>query len=92
MGILNVNLGSPYEAIIQRAIKSGYASNQSEAVRQALRAYDNWLNDEEMRLVAKRADEMMAKIETGEIKTVPLDDALRSIDQRRKAHESKHKR
>jgi Arc/MetJ-type ribon-helix-helix transcriptional regulator len=91
MAILNVNLGGPYEAIIQRAIKSGYAANQSEAVRQALRTYNEWLNEEEMRLVAKKADEMMAKIETGELQTVPLDEALKGIERRRFENESKGK-
>lgn len=92
MAILNVNLGMPYEAIIKKAINKGYAGNQSEVIRQALKVYDDYLEAQEMRLVAKGVEEIMDKVESGEIKTYDLDDVLKREDKRRGLHEKNHNR
>lgn len=69
---LNVNLGTPYEAIIEKIIKKGYAGNQTEVIRQALTLYEREIDEEEVRLVNKGIDEAMAKIETGKARTYTL--------------------
>lgn len=71
----NINLGSPYEAIIQKIIKSGYAGNQTEVIRQALRAYDKQLEEEqEKMLVSKKVEAAMADIKSGKAKTYTLEE------------------
>ncbi|MGC8850988.1 MAG: hypothetical protein ACP5O3_02030 [Candidatus Micrarchaeia archaeon] len=50
---MNVNLGAPYEAIMQKVIEKGYAGNQTEVIRQALTAYEREIDEEEVRLVHK---------------------------------------
>lgn len=92
MAILNVNLGTPYEAIIRKAITKGYAGNQSEVIRQALKVYDEYLEAEEMRLVAMGVEEIMDKVESGEIKTHDLDEVLNREDKRRELYEKNHNR
>jgi Arc/MetJ-type ribon-helix-helix transcriptional regulator len=52
-GYINVNLGAPYEAIMQKVIEKGYAGNQTEVIRQALTAYEREIDEEEARLVHK---------------------------------------
>jgi len=76
---LTVNLGAPYEAIIEKLIKRGYAGNKTEVLRQALVAYEQKIDaDEEARLVKKKVDEMMADIESGKSKTYTLEE-MRNI-------------
>ena len=43
---MHVNLGKPYENIISKAIKEGYATNSSEVLRQALMNYKEKLEEE----------------------------------------------
>ncbi len=50
---MNVNLGAPYEAIMQKLIEREYAGNQTEVIRQALVAYERIIDEEEVRLVNK---------------------------------------
>ena len=50
---MNVNIGTPYESIIQKIIDKEYAGNQTEAIRQALLAYERLLENEEQLLVKK---------------------------------------
>jgi Arc/MetJ-type ribon-helix-helix transcriptional regulator len=72
---LTVNLGTPYEAIIERLIKRGYAGNKTEALRQALVAYEQKIDaEEEARLVKKKVDEMMADIKSGKSRTYTLEE------------------
>jgi len=71
---MNVNLGPPYEATIKNIIEKGYAGNQTEVIRQALRAYERMLEEEELMLVHKAVESEMAKIESGEQKTHTLDE------------------
>lgn len=69
---LNVNLGTPYEAIIENIIKKGYAGNQTEVIRQALMFYERYIEEEEVQLVNKAIATKMAELESGQAKTKPL--------------------
>ncbi|MBI4052955.1 MAG: hypothetical protein HY394_02870 [Candidatus Diapherotrites archaeon] len=69
---MNVNLGVPYEAIVNKAIERGYAGNQTEVIRQALLAYERQLEEEEVRLVSKGIELEMQEIRDGEAKTKSL--------------------
>lgn len=71
---LNVNLGTPYEAIIDKIIKKGYAGNQTEVIRQALTVYEREIDEEEARLVHEAVDAAMADIGAGKIKTYSLEE------------------
>jgi Arc/MetJ-type ribon-helix-helix transcriptional regulator len=71
---LTVNLGTPYEAIIENLIRKGYAGTQAEAIRHALAFYDRYIEEEELRLVNKGVEAMMADIESGRIKTSPIEE------------------
>jgi len=66
---MNVNVGAPYEAIIQKIIEKEYAGNQTEAIRQALLAYERVLDEEEKRLVAKAVEIEMCEVRARNIKT-----------------------
>ena len=66
---MNVNLGVPYEAIVDKAIEKGYAGNQTEVIRQALLAYERMLEEEEVRLVNKGIEFEMQQLKEGKIKT-----------------------
>lgn len=69
---MNVNVGAPYEAIIQRIIEKEYAGNQTEAIRQALIAYERQLDEEEKMLVAKAVETEMQEVRARNIKTKPF--------------------
>ncbi|MFH0971234.1 MAG: hypothetical protein V1835_01570 [Candidatus Micrarchaeota archaeon] len=69
---MNVNLGAPYEAIINKIIERGYSANQTEAIRQALLAYDRELEEEEVRLVNKGIEMEMQEIRAGRTKLYTL--------------------
>jgi len=78
---LNIELGRPYTAIIDRAIEKGYAGNKSEVIRHALKAYEREINaNEEAALVKKGVDDMMGKIKSGEIKTKPYNEVRKKYD------------
>ena len=66
---MNVNLGVPYEAIVNKAIEQGYAGNQTEVIRQALLAYERQLEAEEASLVNKGIELEMQEIREGRAKT-----------------------
>lgn len=66
---MNIILGEPYELIIQKLIKRGYAGSQTEVIRQALLAYDRVINEEEVFLVNKGIEAEMEGIKSGKIKT-----------------------
>jgi Arc/MetJ-type ribon-helix-helix transcriptional regulator len=76
---MNVNLGAPYEAIIMKAIQKGYAGSQTEVIRQALKAYDQMLEEEEYTLVHKAVREEMQEIRAGNTKTYSLKDVKKSL-------------
>jgi len=69
---MNVNVGVPYEAIIDKVIEKGYAGNQTEVIRQALLAYERMLEEEEFLLVHKAVEAEMAEIKAGKVKTYTL--------------------
>lgn len=66
---MNVNLGAPYEAIVNKAIEKEYAGNQTEVIRQALLAYERMLEEEEKELVAKAVEMEMSEVREGNTKT-----------------------
>ena len=66
---MNVNLGVPYEAIVDKAIEKGYAGNQTEVIRQALLNYERMIEEEEKELVAKAVKIEMDEVKAGNIKT-----------------------
>ncbi|MFH1306054.1 MAG: hypothetical protein ABIH83_00150 [Candidatus Micrarchaeota archaeon] len=70
---MNVNLGAPYEEILEKIITREYAGNKTEAIRQAISAYWREIGEEEARLVRKGIEHEMKKIRSGEVKTIPLE-------------------
>jgi Uncharacterised protein family (UPF0156). len=80
---LNVNLGTPYEAIIEKIINKGYAGNQTEVIRQALVAYERQIDEEEVLLVHKAVEEAMADIESGKTKVYTLDEVVKEQAKKR---------
>lgn len=62
---MNVNLGTPYEAIVKKIIEKQYAASQTEAIRQALIVYERILDEEEVRLVHKAVEMEMQEIHAG---------------------------
>lgn len=66
---MNINLGAPYEAAIKSIIDKGYARTQTEAIRQAILAYERIIEEEELALVHKAVEIEMADIEAGKSKT-----------------------
>jgi len=66
---MNVNVGAPYEAIIQKIIEKEYAGNQTEAIRQALLAYERQIEAEEKELVAKAVHIEIEELEARNAKT-----------------------
>jgi len=71
---MNVNLGTPYEAMIRSIIEKGYAGNQTEVIRQAITAYERMLEEEELMLVHKAVEMEMQEIKTGRTKTKTLEE------------------
>ena len=76
---MNVNLGTPYEAIIQKIIEKEYAGNQTEAIRQALMAYERQLQEEEALLVHKAVEFEMQEMRAGRIKTFTFDEVKKKL-------------
>jgi len=75
---MNVNLGAPYVAILDRVVTSGYAGSRVEVIRQALLAYQRMLEErEEVRLVNKGIKAEMRKIQEGKVKLIPLEELER---------------
>jgi len=70
--MVNVNLGAPYESIIIRIMKAGYASSQVEVLRQALLNYQEKVGElEEAELVHRAVVKEMDGVRKGRVKTVP---------------------
>jgi Arc/MetJ-type ribon-helix-helix transcriptional regulator len=78
-----VNLGAPYEEIMDKLIKKGYAGTKSEAIRQALAFYDRYLEDEEFLLVSRASKAMMDDVKSGKTRTYKLEDVLNEEKKRR---------
>ena len=65
---MNINLGPPYEVIIERIIEKGLAGNQTEVIRQALLAYERFIEEEEVKLVDKAINAEMNEVNVGTVK------------------------
>ena len=77
---LTVDLGTPYEAIIEKLISRGYAANKSEVIRQALILYDREVDEEEISLVCKAVESMVADQKSGKSKTCTLEEIKKEFD------------
>jgi len=86
---MNINLGAPYEAIIAKYIKKGYAGSKTEVLRQALRVYDDFedvelkprrMGKEERRLVAKAVEHEMKGIREGTEKGIPWEEVKKKYN------------
>lgn len=77
--VRNVNLGAPYEKIIDNIISREYAGNATEAIRQALLLYQQRLDKEEEELVTMAVMDMKAKIESGDIKMHSLEETKKLL-------------
>ena len=72
---INIDLGETYLNIVAKAIQLGLANNRSEAIRQAIRAYEQIVEREEEKILLKRGiDKAMEEIKSGKAKTYSLDD------------------
>jgi Arc/MetJ-type ribon-helix-helix transcriptional regulator len=71
---MNVNLGVPYESIIDKIIEKEYAGNQTEVIRQALLLYERMIEEEEVKLVNKGIEFEMQEIKSGKLKTKSFKD------------------
>ncbi len=71
---MNVNIGTPYESIMKKIIRKGYAGNQTEVIRQALMVYERLLEKEEEELVSKAVEIEMNEVKAGRIKTKSFDE------------------
>ena len=65
---MNINLGTPYEAAIEKIIEKGYAGNQTEVIRQAIMAYERMIDEEEVKLVNKAIALEMDEVRAGKTK------------------------
>ncbi len=74
---MNVNIGDYYEAKLARLIARGVAANKTEALRQAVTAYERQLEEEEATLVLERIHEDEARWAKSKAKWTSLDDLLR---------------
>ena len=72
--IMNISIGSPYEAVIKRIIDKGYAGNQTEVIRQAILAYERMLEEEELMLVHRAVTIEMSEIETNKTPSHSFDE------------------
>ena len=77
---LTVDLGTPYDAIIDKLVSRGYAANKSELIRQALIIYDKVVEEEELTLVRRAIDSMIAKEKSGKSKTYTLEEIEKEFD------------
>lgn len=75
---LNINLGAPYEAKLQKIIQMGYAGNQTEALRQAITRYERDLEEEEAILLNLAGEREMEKIrKEGRTKTFTFEEVMK---------------
>ena len=71
--IMNISIGTPYEAAIKRIIEKGYAGNQTEVIRQAILAYERMLDEEELMLVHRAVEIEVKEIEADNVKSYTFD-------------------
>ncbi|MFA5382136.1 MAG: hypothetical protein WC356_03145 [Candidatus Micrarchaeia archaeon] len=72
--MVNVNLGAPYEAIIQKIIEKEYAGNQTEVIRQALIEYEKKIQENEVEVINRFIEDRRKKIESGELKLISAEE------------------
>ena len=77
--IMNISIGSPYEAVIKRIIEKGYAGNQTEVIRQAILAYERMIEEEELVLVHRAVMLEVSEIEAKTIQSYTFDEIKKSI-------------
>ena len=70
---MNIVLGAPYNKIIDNAVKKGQAGTKAEVIRQALKLYQRYFEDEET-LVARAIERDMALYREGKIKGITLEE------------------
>jgi Arc/MetJ-type ribon-helix-helix transcriptional regulator len=76
---VNIILGAPYEKIIDNAVKKGQAGTKAEVIRQALKLYQRYFEDEET-LVARAVEREMALYRAGKVKAYTLDEVKRKLN------------
>jgi Arc/MetJ-type ribon-helix-helix transcriptional regulator len=76
---MDIDLGAPYEAFVQRIIEKEYAENPTEVLRQALVVYERQIEEEEMRLVHKAVEVEMEEIRSGKVKTIPWEEVKKEL-------------
>ena len=77
---LTIELGTPFEAIMNKLIERGYAANKSEVIRQALILYEREVDEEEISLVRAAVDSMVAEEKAGKRKTYTLEEIKKEFD------------
>lgn len=76
-----VNLGTPYEDIMEEVIAAQYAGNKTEVLRQALLVYKEKLSErEELRLVKKAIDQEMNEFKKSGRKAITLEELEKKYD------------
>lgn len=76
---MNIDLGAPYEAAIRGIIEKGYAGTQTEAIRQAILAYERMI-EEELTLVHTAVEMEMSEMHSGKVKTHSLQDIKKIVE------------
>ncbi|MFA5247545.1 MAG: type II toxin-antitoxin system ParD family antitoxin [Candidatus Micrarchaeia archaeon] len=76
---MNIILGAPYNKIIDDAVKKGQAGTKAEVIRQALKLYQRYFEDEET-LVARAVEREMALFREGKIKGMPFEDFMKKYE------------
>ncbi|MCC7552044.1 hypothetical protein KO317_00055 [Candidatus Micrarchaeota archaeon] len=71
---MNVNLGEPFEVLLRKIVRKGYAGNQTEAMRQAIMAYDRQIEEEEAELVYKAVKFEMQEFKSKKTKGYSLEE------------------
>ena len=69
-----IDLGPPYDAIMDKLLERGYAANKSELIRQALLLYDMAVDEEEIMLVRTAVESMVAEQKQGKRKIYTLEE------------------
>ena len=77
---MNISLGAPYEAAIKAIIEKGYAGTQTEAIRQAILAYERMIEEEELMLVHRAVEIEMSELDSGKVKTYSFQDIKKIIE------------
>jgi Arc/MetJ-type ribon-helix-helix transcriptional regulator len=77
---LTIDLGTPFEAIMDKLLDRGYAANKSELIRQALILYDRAVDEEEIMLVRTAVESMVADQKSRKRKTYTLEEIEKEFD------------